>query len=66
MFVCLTIPEFRFYECCHPCISDKPLPTPPPLDLGVKKVKPEPIVNPTTFLSEIEDAVRKIKDFKGR
>ena len=46
--------------------SDKQLPTPPPLDSVVKKLKPEPIVNPTTFLSEIEEAVRKIKDFKGR
>jgi len=45
---------------------DKQLPTPPPLDSVVKKLKPEPIVNPTTFLSEIEEAVRKIKDFKGR
>jgi endoplasmic reticulum lectin 1 len=43
---------------------DKPVP--PPMDLGVKEEKLEPVVNHSTFLSEIENAVRKIKDFKGR
>lgn len=43
---------------------DKPVAS-PPLDLSLKSDKSE-TVNPATFLSEIEEAVRKIKDFKGR
>jgi len=37
----------------------------PALDLSLKADKPKSL-NPATFLTEIEEAVRKIKDFKGR
>lgn len=43
---------------------DKPVSS-PALDLSLKADKPKTL-NPATFLTEIEEAVRKIKDFKGR